>query len=93
MNLPFTKRISVPENVMVRQLEDESVILNLDTERYFGLDEMGTHMLTVLTSSENIQSACDALLEEYDVDPDLLQRDLEDLVGKLEEQGLVQLND
>jgi hypothetical protein len=93
LDLSFAKRVSVPENVMVRQLEGESVILNLDTERYFGLDEMGTHMLTALTSSDSIQTACDALLEEYEVEPDLLRRDLGGLVGKLVEQGLVTIDD
>jgi hypothetical protein len=50
-------------------------------------------MLTVLTSSETIEGAYDALLEEYEVEPDLLRRDIEDMVEKLAEQGLVQVSD
>lgn len=64
MELSFAMHISVPENVLMRELEGESVILNVDTERYFGLDDMGTRMLTVLTASDSIQSAYNALLNE-----------------------------
>ena len=78
---------------MVRELEGESVLLNLDSGHYFGLDDVGTRMWTVLTTSESIQSAYEGLLEEYDVETDRLRRDLEDLADKLVEHGLVDVSD
>jgi len=38
----FADRVAVPSHVLVRFLDGESVFLNLETERYFGLDETGT---------------------------------------------------
>ena len=91
MNFSFTDRISVPDDVLVSGLQDESVILNLDSERYYGLDDVGTHMFSVLTSSNSIQAAYDELVKEYDVDRDILRKDLSSLVEKLLEQGLVKV--
>lgn len=67
-------------------------MLNLGSERYFGLNEIGTRMLTVLTSSESIEAAFELLLEEYEVDRDVLRQDLMSLVEELVEQGLVEIS-
>ena len=65
INIPFSARVSVPDGVLARNLEGESVVLNLKTEKYFGLDEVGTRMWTLLTDAGNIQSAYDSLAAEY----------------------------
>lgn len=91
MTLAFTQRVSIPAHVMVQELGGESVLLNLHSERYFGLDEVGTRMWALLTASESIQAAYDALLEEYEVESELLRRNLEELIAKLVENGLVEV--
>lgn len=40
-------RVVVPSHVLVRFLNKESVLLNIETERYFGLDETGTRVLSL----------------------------------------------
>ncbi|HEX5734962.1 MAG TPA: PqqD family protein [Blastocatellia bacterium] len=73
-------------------LAGESVLLNLKSEKYFGLDEMGTRMWGALTSSRSIQEAYEILLAEYDVEAERLRRDLSDLIEKLAEQGLIDVH-
>jgi hypothetical protein len=91
MTISFNARVSVPRDVLVSELAGESVILNLNSECYFGLDPMGTRMWTALTNSESIQAAYDGLLSEYEVGEEQLRRDLTDLIAKLLEQGLVEV--
>ena len=93
MEIIFTKRVSVPESVLFRELEGESVILNVDSESYFGLENVGTRMWLVLTESDSIQAAYETLKDEYDVEPELLRRDLIELIEKLSENGLVRIDD
>ncbi len=93
MEISFTDRVKVPDEVLISGLQGESVILNLNSERYFGLDEVGTRFLTLLSNSESIQAAYDALLEEYDVAPDVLRRDMTALLQELVNQGLVEVSD
>jgi hypothetical protein len=89
--ISFGMRVSVPPDVLIQELEGESVLLNLESERYFGLDDVGTRMWAVLSKSESLQGAYEALLAEYEVDPDLLRRDLLALVERLVENGLVEV--
>ena len=91
MAISFNQRVKLPEDVLVSDLEGESVILNLNNERYYGLDKVGTRFLTLLSNSESIEHAFDALLMEYDVEADALRVDLTDLLSKLSEQGLVEI--
>ena len=89
MTISFSDRVTVPDDVLISRLQEESVILNLDSERYFGLDDVGTRFLSVLTSSESIEAAYERLRNEYDVDPQVLRNDLLSLVNNLINQGLL----
>ncbi len=90
--VPFTNRAAAPAHVMVRYLDRESVLLNLETEKYFGLDETGTRMWQLVTASPNIDAAYQELLEEFDVEPELLRANLVELLGRLVESGLLQVH-
>ncbi len=89
--LTLTDRAAAPAHVLVRILDRESVLLNLETERYFGLDEIGTRMWQLVTASQDIQAVYQELLAEYDVEPELLRTNLTDLLGQLVENGLLQV--
>ena len=67
--IDFAKRITVAENVLVRELDGEAVLLNLDNESYYGLDDVGTMFWTVLSHSSSIDEAYQRLLKkEFDVE-------------------------
>lgn len=93
MSTIFSQRVSVPDDVLVRELDGESVLLNLESETYYGLDELGTRVWAHLTRAASIEAAYQALLAEYDVDGQRLRRDLEDLVSELVAHGLLELRD
>jgi len=89
MTISFTDRVTVPDDVLISNLQDESVILNLDSERYYGLDDVGTRFLSVLTTSDSIETAYERLRGEYDVEPQVLRNDLLALIEHLIDQGLL----
>jgi Coenzyme PQQ synthesis protein D (PqqD) len=91
MAISFEDRVIMPREVLISSVEDEAVLLNLNSERYFGLDDVGTRMLLALTRADSIQGAYEALLDEYDVDAEQLRKDLTDLLDKLIEQNLVEV--
>ena len=90
MAIPFSSRLSVSADVMVRQVGDEAVLLDLKTERYLGLDDVSNRIWQVLTAGGTVQAAYDTLLAEFDVDPERLRSDLEEFVQQLLEFGLVE---
>jgi hypothetical protein len=84
-------RLSIPQHVLVRFMDKESVLLNLETERYFGLDETGTRIWQVVTAAPNVDAALGLLLDEFDVEPELLRGNMTELLGRLVENGLLTL--
>ncbi len=87
----LTDRVTVPSHVLVRFLDRESVLLNIETERYFGLDETGTRMWQLVTAAPNVEIAYRQLLDEYDVEAELLRANLTELLSRLVENGLLQV--
>ena len=92
MTQSMTGRVTLPESVLVRELGGESVLLNLESESYFGLDEMGTRMWAALTTSPSIEAAFESLLAEYEVEPEQLRSDLSAFVERLAESGLIDVS-
>jgi hypothetical protein len=91
VNMSFADRVAVPPNLLVRLLDNESVLLNLETERYFGVDETGTRMWQLVTAATSIDAAFQQLCDEYDVEPELLRANLAELLSRLIDNGLLQI--
>ena len=93
MQISFSDRVRVPDDVLISRLQEESVILNLDSERYYGLDDVGTRMLSVLSTAGSIEAAYESLLGEYDVDGQVLRQDLLTLVESLVHKGIIKVGE
>lgn len=92
MKVSFSDRVEVPKHILMCPLERELVLLNLEAEFYFGLDEIGTRMWQALTTTQSIDEAYSILSTEFDVDPERLRLDLLELLGKLSEKGLLRIH-
>jgi hypothetical protein len=83
--------VVVPEHVSYDIIDEEAVILNVQTGKFFGLNETGTRMWELLAQHSNISLVANILLEEYDIAEDRLWEDLMDLIEKLQSRGLIEL--
>jgi hypothetical protein len=92
MAIPFDRRVVKPPDILMQELEGESVFLHLERGQYLGLDEVATHIWKTLIASESIQAAYDSLLAEYDVEAERLRQDIQELLEKMVENGLVAVN-
>lgn len=81
--------LSAPEYVLVRKAGDETVLLNLRTEHYYGLEGVGARFWELVEAGTTFGDAVDALLSEYDVQADTLTADLMALSTDLRENGLL----
>lgn len=87
--------LSVPDavepgdEVIFQPLHDEMVLLNMKTQEYFGLDDVGAEMWNLLVQHGDVEQVAAILTERYDVDRETLRRDLVALIGRLLEAGLL----
>ncbi|MFW2440851.1 MAG: PqqD family protein [Arenicellales bacterium] len=86
-----TKRITISKEALSQEVNGETVILDLKSESYFGLDEVGTRIWQLLQEQDDLQSVFHTMLNEYDVDAEHLEQDLSDLLNKLQEAGLISM--
>ncbi len=93
MELGGDARIEEHEDVVVREVHGEAVLLHMASELYYVLDEPSTRIWRVLVDSATLSEAVTTLGSEFDVRPDVLRRDLTRFVGELVERGLVRVHD
>lgn len=89
MNLNHIIRVS--PQVISQELSGETVILDLQSECYFGLDAVGTRIWQLIRDGADLRTIHDTLLDEYEVDAAQLQRDLQALVEDARQRGLITL--
>ena len=91
-DLTLAARATPTDQAMLQRTGCESVLLDLRSEQYFGLNEVGTRIFELLAIDPGLQAAFAVLLGEFDVAPEQLQQDLLELVSKLAHAGLVTLD-
>ncbi len=84
--------VRVPEHVLTRIVDGELVLLNLDNEQYYGLDAVATMIWRAVTTAGTMQAALQEIRDEYDVDEEVLARDVATLLEELTARGLVELD-
>jgi len=89
MNLD--QKITFADTVFAQEVDGEMVLLDMNSENYFGLDEVGTSIWQAMQEKENLKEVFEILLEQYEVEEDILKNDLITFVEKLEESGLVKV--
>jgi len=81
----------IPETVYFQQLDNEAVLLESVSGKYFGLNPIGAQAWNLLVEGSSLENVHQTLLAEYEVEADRLQSDLLQLIEKLAEKGLVQV--
>jgi hypothetical protein len=81
--------VSVAANVLLQHVSDETVLLDLGSGTYFGLDPIGTRMLDLARTERDVEVVVAALELEYEATGERLRHDLHHLLDELVEAGLV----
>jgi hypothetical protein len=93
MVIDLDTRLVIPSAVLHQQVSGESVLLDLQSEQYFGLDEVGTRIWQLIAGFGRLRDVKERMHEEYDVDPTILDRDLLDLANQLLAAGLIRIDE
>ncbi len=89
----LTKKATAPEHVLFQEVAGNAALLNLDSETYFGLDDVGTRMWQAMEQAETIGGAALALAEEYDAPLAKIERDIVKLAADLRSHDLLHIGD
>jgi hypothetical protein len=90
--------VSVPsqprrrERVLVEQIEDETVLLDLDSGLYFALNEVGARVWELCDGARSVDEIVDVIAGEYDADGATVRTDVVELLAELVDERLLAPN-
>ena len=79
------------EDVIAQQVKEETVMMSLETDRYYALDAVGTEVWALLEQPTSLTDLCAALREIFDVEPGTCLREVSSLVETLIDEKLVRV--
>jgi hypothetical protein len=91
--LNLHQKIALSPDVISQEVSGETVLLDLESENYFGLDEVGTRIWQLIKETDDLNTIYNTLLGEYEVSGERLQQDLVTLLTEIEGLGLIVLEE
>jgi hypothetical protein len=89
----LTARVRLPQHVVHRSFVAETVVLNLKTGKYHGLNPTAGRMLEALAAAPTAGAIVPELAREYGVEPAKVESDLIALCQGLLQRGLIEMVD
>lgn len=86
-------RVKYSDGQMAADLGGELAILNLKTGIYFGLDEVGARIWSLVNEKRTVREIRDVIMDEYAVDGPRCESDLVRLLTELARHELIEICD
>ena len=83
--------VRIAENVLFTGVDQEAVLLNTRSNKYFGLNDVGARFWDELSKS-TLRHAYQVLCAEYAINPRRLEKDLLELTNLLVQHGLLEID-
>jgi hypothetical protein len=82
-------QLQIAKDVLFQTVADEAVLLNINDNHYYGLDDVATRMWQLLVEHSEAEAVIRQMLDEYEVDEATLRQDFAALVAEMEGRGLI----
>ena len=81
--------LTIPPHVLSRLVGEETVLLNLESGIYFGLDGVGKFIWDSVSDGKSLAETVDSIVAEYKIGEDQATKDVVDFTATLVERGLL----
>jgi hypothetical protein len=85
--------VVVSQDQISCNLAAEVAILNITSGIYYGLNTVGSRIWKLIQEPRTVHEIRDALLEEYEVEPERCEHDVLVLLQELASKGLIEIKD
>lgn len=84
-------KIQLPQEIIYSRIDDEIVLLNTESGKYFKIDEIGSRLWGIIETPIVVKDLCKQLVSEYEVSIPQCERDVTPFLQGMLEEGLLQL--
>lgn len=81
--------VKIPADVLFQNVGEQTIFLNMKTGLYYALNPVGSRFWELLVEKKKVLDVFESMLEEYEVTPEVLQRDIVYLFQELQALGLL----
>lgn len=89
--LQLNAGVQVPERVLMRRVGEEHVLLNLESETYYGLNPVGSRLIEMAENGATLEEIIDRLFAEFEVGREQLEIDVRHIAADLLAAGLIEV--
>lgn len=86
-------KIKLSQTVFAQDIDGEMVLLDMHSEHYFGLDEVGTSIWYAMEKTQRLEEIVELLWVQYEVDKDILGKDVIAFMKTLVNNGLAEVEE
>ena len=90
IDMQLDAKLSIPPQVMSRLVGNETVLLDLSSGVYFGLDGVGKRIWETVAEGLSLEETASVITSEFDVEETRAQADVIEFVSNLVERGLLE---
>lgn len=81
------------DGVTWREIDGETVILDLSTSTYLKTNESGSTLMRLLADDRSLTELIDGLVENFDITSEQARADVETFLGMLRERDLLDVSE
>jgi hypothetical protein len=89
--LELQTRVRRIDDMLDADMDNETVMMDIEQGRYFGLNKTGTRIWALLAQPIVIRDLCDQLADEFNVPLEQCEQEVFDFLASLSGRGLVQV--
>lgn len=89
--LDLQMRVHRTDDVLNTEIDDQTVMMDIEKGSYFGLNPTATRIWALLVEPTVIADLCDRLMEEFDVPREQCEKQVFKFLGELLDRGLIQI--
>ena len=85
-------KITLSKNVFAQEIDEETIILDSETQEYFSINEIGKVIWSLLEEKKSLEEIKAEMLDMYEVPQEQLEKDLLNFLQALEQKGLIKID-
>ena len=84
-------KITLSKNVFAQEIDEETIILDSETQEYFSINEIGKVIWSLIEEKKNLEEIKAEMLDMYEVPEEQIEKDLLNFIQALEQKGLIKI--
>jgi len=87
--MTLESKVIIPESVFLQEVDEETILLDANSEEYFSLNETGTIFYKLLKEEASLQDVIEILYDTFEISKEQLENDLLAFTTALQEKNLL----